>query len=189
MKFLKQLFGERYQENDLIEAYQESGDLGILARIYQPYMELLFAVCYQYFRTEEDARDGVMELFEKLRTELLVHRPVNFQAWLYRVARNYCLMKIRQKVAAGVVENLEAIENMGDDEHVFSVSDAQIDQLRKCMQNLPAHQKESVALFYLENMCYRKIALQTGFALSKVKSYIQNGKRNLKICLEQNEEE
>lgn len=188
MKFIKQLFGERRQESDLIEAYQESGDLGILARIYQPYMELLFAVCYQYFRTEEDARDGVMELFEKLSAELLVHRPVNFPAWLHRVARNYCLTKIRQNVAAGVVENLETIENMGVDEPVFSISDAQIDRLRKCMQHLPAHQKESVELFYLKNMCYRKIALQTGFGLSKVKSYIQNGKRNLKICIEQNEE-
>lgn len=170
-----------------MKAYRDTGDLRILARIYQPYMEILFAVCYKYFRTEEDARDAVMELFEKLSAELLVHRPVNFASWLHRVARNYCLMKIRRDAAVGKAERVEEIEDRVEEEGAFSISDSQIDRLRECMQNLPLHQKESVGLFYLENRCYREIAQQTGFTLSRVKSYIQNGKRNLKICLERHE--
>jgi RNA polymerase sigma-70 factor (ECF subfamily) len=42
-------------------------------------------------------------------------------------------------------------------------------------------------LFYLEQKCYKDIADLTGYDLNKVKSAIQNGKRNLKICMERKE--
>lgn len=174
------------EEAALIRTYRLSGDLNVLGRVYQPYMEELFLVCYRYLKEEEDARDAVMELFEKLSRELKVHEPAHFRAWLYAVARNYCLMKLRQNATmanegySGITEVYEA------EEETFSISDAHVDRLTHCIGQLPDHQRSAVELFYLKEMCYRQIADATGYTLQRVKSYLQNGKRNLKNCLERN---
>ncbi|ODS84225.1 MAG: hypothetical protein ABS46_04295 [Cytophagaceae bacterium SCN 52-12] len=186
MKFLKQFPNEPYDEAALIRTYRLSGDLNVLGRIYQPYMEQLFLVCYRYFRSEEDARDAVMELFEKLSCELKSHEPVHFRAWLYSVARNYCLMKLRRNEAAGNAVHPGRAEHHETEEEAFSVSDAQLDLLTHCIGQLPEHQQRAVELFYLKEMCYRQIAGVTGFSMQRIKSYLQNGKRNLKNCLEKN---
>jgi RNA polymerase sigma-70 factor (ECF subfamily) len=59
--------------------------------------------------------------------------------------------------------------------------------LEKCIETLGDEQKQCVKLFYLQEKCYKEITESTGFDMNKVKSYIQNGKRNLKICMEKNE--
>lgn len=159
----------------------------VLGQIYQPYMEVLFARCYKFFRTEEDARDTVMELFEKLNVELKIHEPQNFKAWLYSVARNHCLMKLRQRVPIEIGKPLEDLEEKDEGDAGYRVSDVRLDRLTVCLNRLPDNQRRSISLFYLEGKCYREIAEVTGFDISKVKSYIQNGKRNLKNCLERNE--
>lgn len=65
----------------------------------------------------------------------------------------------------------------------------QLSVMEKCMESLPEEQRKSVDLFYLQEKCYKEIAEQTGYDLLKVKSYIQNGKRNLKNCIEKNSSE
>ena len=60
-------------------------------------------------------------------------------------------------------------------------------KLEKCIEQLKNGQKDCVQLFYIKEMCYKEIVNNTGIELNKVKSYIQNGKRNLKICMEQSE--
>lgn len=184
MRFLKQFSKEPSDEAALIRAYRLSGDLNVLGRIYQPYMEQLFLVCYKYFRAEEDARDAVMELFEKLSRELRVHEPVHFRAWLHSVARNYCLTKLRRNGTAGNAVHPGITEHYEVEEEIFSVSDAQLDRLTYCIGQLPDRQRWAVELFYLKEMCYRQISDVTGFSMQRIKSYLQNGKRNLKNCLE-----
>lgn len=183
---MKQFLDKPSEEAALIRTYRRSGDLNVLGRIYQPYMEEIFLVCYRYLREEEDARDAVMELFEKLSRELKVHEPVHFRAWLYSVVRNYCLMKLRQNVATGNAGHPGMKEWYEAEEETFSVSDAQLERLTYCIGQLPDRQRQAVELFYLKEMCYRQISDMTGFTMQRIKSYLQNGKRNLKSCLERN---
>lgn len=175
-------------EAERLTAYRHSGDVAILGALYEPYMEMVFGVCYRYLGDEEESKDAVMQIFEKLVSDLRQHDVSNLKSWLYSVARNYCLMKLRAaRVTAGAAEagaREFRIETPVQDD--FLVLEAKLDAMDKCLQKLANEQRISIELFYLQSKCYREIAGETGFEMGKVKSYIQNGKRNLKICIESN---
>ena len=131
-----------------------------------------------------------MNIFEKMVSDLKIHEVDNFKGWLYRVARNHCLMLLRsQKAFAPVTEFNEAhqIEEVHEIENDDGLKlDENLTVLEKCMEALIQEQRVSINLFFTEEKCYREISEETGFDLGKVKSYIQNGKRNLKICMDKN---
>src|SRR5688572_15955898 len=61
----------------------------------QRYTLLLLGVCMKYLKDEEEAKDAVQQIFLKVITELPKYMVDYFKSWLYMVARNHCLMKIR----------------------------------------------------------------------------------------------
>lgn len=179
----------RYNETEdqrLLQLYRKSGDLAVLGKLYQPYMPLVYGVCLKYLKDEELCKDAVMQLFEELIDKANRHEIKQFRGWLYVVARNYCLMQLRSAKKLDVIGIDDVMENTlvlhPDDEDKETTAKA----LERCLEKLPAAQKQSVNLFYYNEKCYKEIADETGFTLNEVKSYIQNGKRNLKICLEKN---
>lgn len=153
-------------------------------------MEMVYAICYKYFKDEDESKDAVMQLFEKLIIDLKTHEVENFKSWLHSVTRNYCLMQIRARHAFVTAdESRQEVENLvwkSDDAEQYWVLDHQLNSLEKCLETLIDEQRRSVEMFYKQEKCYREIATVTGFDLGKVKSYIQNGKRNLKICMDKN---
>jgi RNA polymerase sigma-70 factor (ECF subfamily) len=169
--------------------YRRTGDVALLGELYERNMDMVFAVCYKYLRHEEDAKDAVMQVFEQLVEDLLTHDVTNFKSWLHSVARNYCLMQLRsRKVSVGneTVFEQEEYENFvvaleeKDDLNI----EKRLSDLGECMQTLREEQRRSVELFYFQQLCYEQIVEETGYELGKVKSYLQNGKRNLKLCIE-----
>ncbi len=173
---------------EYLAAYRTTGNLEILGQLYEPYMEMVFAICYKYLRDEAESKDAVMNIFEELVEKLRQHTIENFRSWLHSVARNHCLMAIRaekyqfQEISEeNFVEN-EPFEHQFDDEH-FEL-DQNLSKMTDCLETLSVEQKTSISLFYLQEKCCQEITEMTGFELNKVKSYIQNGKRNLKICIE-----
>jgi RNA polymerase sigma-70 factor (ECF subfamily) len=166
--------------------YKQTGSMELLAVLYQRYMDLLFGVCLKYLKDTEAAKDAVMQIFEELVQKLNKHDVDNFKSWLYTLAKNHCLMQLRTP------KNLKTIEFKGDfmqsDEEVhlngIMQKEENFKQLERCMQTLSAEQKTTVELFYMQNKCYKEIADITGIEWNKVRSYIQNGRRNLKICME-----
>lgn len=193
MRFLKRFRKEEQilSEIELLAAYRHTGELYLVGKLYEPYMQLVFALCYKYLKNKEESEDAVMNIFEKLIVELRNHQVDNFKSWLHSVARNHCLMSLRSRKVLIDNAGFEAGEELGD-EHI-SAGDFISDQLEenlvameKCMEGLATEQRTAVNLFYIQEKCYKEIAYQTGFELGKIKSYIQNGKRNLKICLESN---
>lgn len=174
---------------EYLSAYRRTGDLTLLGELYERNMEMVFAVCYQYLRHEEEAKDAVMQVFELLIEQLLTHEVSNFKSWLHSVARNHCLMVLRaQRVTVGdeTIFEQEAYEDFVSSPAIADdfLVDKQLSDLGDCLQTLKSEQRQSIELFYLKQLCYQQISEQTGFDLGKVKSYIQNGKRNLKLCLE-----
>ena len=183
-------------ETDLIREYRQTGELSILGKLYEPQMEMVFAIAMKYFKDEEEAKDTVMALFEELIPKLRVHEVENFKAWLGMVTRNYCLMELRKKTIE--VSNYE-VNNDDEDENIFnnfmeiSTSEHHTDsldleqnltKLEDCLKTLNLEQKQSVELFFMQEKTYQEVAQLTGFEVNKVKSHLQNGKRNLKICME-----
>ena len=171
-------------DQQLLSSYRDSGDLVILGNLYEKKMPLVFGVCLKYLKDEELAKDAVMGIFESLITKVKLHNIENFQSWLYVLSRNYCLMQLRQEKKVEVVNLDDFMEFVPFVHHEDSNREAAYKALEGCIERLAEAQKQSIDLFYLKEKCYKEIVAITGFNLNEVKSYIQNGKRNLKICLE-----
>jgi len=191
-KTLKLVFKRTYQQSeiDLLKQYKSTGDLNLLGTLYEPYMPLVYGLCLRYLKDESKSEDAVMQIFEQLIKKLRIHEVSNFKSWLYSFARNYCLMELRSSGKTAIVsldensfmEN-ELIEHQSFEDNML---EAKLSSMEKCLEYLNNEQKECIKLFYLDQKCYKDICEITGYDISKVKSYIQNGKRNLKICMEKN---
>jgi RNA polymerase sigma factor (sigma-70 family) len=177
-----------HTDEELIGLYRKSEELDIVGELYNRYTALVYGVCMKYLKDREESRDAVMQIFEKLMVSLKEHDIIVFKAWLYVTARNHCLMLLRSRKGKNFEELSPFLMENGGNGHQDEGLDIEgnLHQLEKCMQELASEQKQCVRLFYLEQKCYKEITDATGFDLNKVKSYIQNGKRNLKICMERN---
>jgi RNA polymerase sigma-70 factor (ECF subfamily) len=173
---------------ELTRSYKSSGDLVVLGELYNRYMSLVFGVCQKYLKDREESRDAVMQIFEKLVDSLRLHEVEHFKSWLYVTARNYCLMQLRSRKNRKLEEITPLFMETDGNAHLEQEPELEenLVKLERCMEHLINEQKHCVQLFYLEKKCYKEITTLTGFEMNNVKSYIQNGKRNLKICMERN---
>ena len=187
-------------ESELLIEYRQNGDLSILGKLYEPQMEMVFAIAMKYFKDEDEAKDTVMALFEELILKLRNHEVENFKAWLGMVSRNYCLMALRKNSPEALVALTPSggffdgnNENSNHNFMEFSTTEHLTDDwdleqnltnLERCLETLNLEQKQAVELFFMQEKTYQEVSQLTGFEVNKVKSYLQNGKRNLKICME-----
>ena len=186
--FTRTIHPDEAGDEALVSRYKTSGNLDLLGSLYQKYVPLVYGVCLKYLKDEETSKDAVMGIFEELVAKVRQHEVKQFRGWLYVLTRNYCLMQLRQEKKRDEVPVDEVMEIDIISHHDTKYSEEYLKILERCMQKLPANQQQSVSLFYLNEKCYKEIAETTGFTLNEVKSYIQNGKRNLKICIEKNSE-
>jgi RNA polymerase sigma factor (sigma-70 family) len=169
----------------LLELYEENHDRQWIGILLERYTLLLLGVCMKYLKDETEAKDCVQQIFLKVLTEAGKYRIDYFKSWLYMVAKNHCLMKLREKGGKGLRELNEDIPAAGDtDKNELYQTDQTYDLLEEAIQELNEEQRQCVILFYLQKNSYTQIADKTGYSMMQVKSYIQNGKRNLKIVLE-----
>ena len=188
MDFIKNISATTISDNDLIAAYKESNDTKYVSTLYQRYMELVYGICLKYFKEPERSKDAVMDIFEELVKKLKVHEVSYFKGWLHTLARNYCLMQLRSPKNMKITEfSGDSLMQSHDNTHLTNEAfekEENYKKLEDCMRKLPEDQQKSIELFFIQNKCYNEIAEITGYDWSKVRSYIQNGKRNLKICME-----
>lgn len=175
-------------DDELLRLYQTTHNLEWLSALYLRYASLVYGVCLKYLKDRDDAKDAVMQIHEKLIESLLQHQVSNFRSWLYVNARNHCLMQLRARKGKISGEIPPFLMENGLEQHPEGDIDLEqsLVKLEKCIETLVGEQQHCVRLFYLEEKCYKDVADETGFDLNQVKSYIQNGKRNLKICMEEN---
>lgn len=187
MPFLKNI-STAETDKELVAAFKESGDSNYLSKLYQRYMDLVFGVCLKYFKDAERCKDAVMDIYEELNTKLKQHEVDNFKGWLHVLARNYCLMQLRSPRNMKTTEFNADFMQTGENTHLngeLLENESNFVKMEQCLDTLIEEQKQSVQLFYLENKCYNEIAAITGYDWNKVRSYIQNGRRNLKLCMDE----
>ncbi len=185
---------ESLSDLELIDLYKKKGDTHIVGILFKRYTGFVFAVCMKHLKDKQDSNDAVMQIFEKLFSDLKKHNIENFKPWLYRVARNHCLQIFRNDTKTISLDRddkkntLSFMEN-GDGFHLDNedILEERVANLEMELCNLSHEQRTCVDLFYLKEKSYHEIAIETGYTLNQVKSYIQNGKRNLKIGLTRNE--
>ena len=130
------------------------------------------------------AQDAVMSIYEIISEKLMTTEVQHFKSWLYMVSKNHCLMELRKKnpEVNSEVFMESAIDVHLNDEKVELEND--LVALEACIEELKAEQQQCVKLFFLEKNSYQEVNEKTGLEMKRVKSHIQNGKRNLKMCLE-----
>ena len=185
---VKQILSHSATDENLLLEYRNSGSQDILAQLYLRYTDLVYGVCLKYLKDGEAAKDAVMNIYQELITKLQTNEVDNFKSWLYVVSKNHCLMQLRKEKKMIMVEFPQAVMQSEDFSHLDNILEKENDfkKLETCLQHLPVEQKQTIELFYLENKCYNEIVEQTGLEWGKVRSLIQNGRRNLKLCMEKN---
>jgi RNA polymerase sigma factor (sigma-70 family) len=185
LAFLRKISSEE-SDRELVARYKAHSDLAVLGELYQRYMDLVYGVCLKYLKNPDNAQDSVMAIFEELVGKLLKHEVDNFKGWLYTLAKNHCLMRLRSE-KKGLTVNLD-VELMQSEEDLHLNGELEKEEhfriMDLCLQQLQTEQRKAIEMFYLQDKCYNEIALVTGMEWNKVRSLIQNGRRNLKICME-----
>jgi RNA polymerase sigma-70 factor, ECF subfamily len=178
-------------DRQLVLLYRETGNAAYLGHLAEKYLHLVYGLCLKYLKNREESQDAVMEIFEKATTQLLTQDVTHFKSWLYVVSKNHCLGIIRKKLKSIELEMVteKSYHDFMEFESLFTLngdsSSEIIDKiLEDCIEKLMQKQQESIKLFYYQQKSYKEISQIMAAPIKKVKSYIQNGKRNLKSCIE-----
>lgn len=174
-------------DQELLEQFHKDHDNEWLGILLQRYTLLLLGVCMKYLKNEEEAKDSVQQVFLKVIQELHKYKVEYFKSWLYMVAKNHCLMRLREKqgkITAEINDRLVAQPEEENDRQTLLQNDHTLELMGEALKELNDEQRQCVTLFYLQKKSYQQVSDETGYSMLQVKSYIQNGKRNLKILIE-----
>lgn len=183
-------------DEQLAATYRLQGDQAVLGILYSRYLELIYGLCLKYLKDSGRAEDAAMDIYEQLQVKVREHEIEKFRPWLYRLSRNHCLMLLRKTsssltLKSSSVSDSKLIEldgvQLADISHHLddsNHSELMLTALESCREELPEGQHECIRRFYLEGESYSDLAASLGWEVSKVRSAIQNGRRNLKICVE-----
>ena len=181
---------DKYQhitDPELLEKFYAGHNNEWLGILLQRYTLLLLGVSMKYLKNEEEAKDSVQQIFLKVIQELHKYKVQYFKSWLYMVAKNHCLMKLRDRQGKVMIEINDRLTSKPDEEtnlQALVENDHTLELLEASLKELNVEQQQCVTLFYLQKKSYQEVSDETGYNLLQVKSYIQNGKRNLKILIE-----
>jgi RNA polymerase sigma-70 factor (ECF subfamily) len=180
-----------FSDNELISEYKSTRDSVLVGILYKRYSHLVLGLSLKYLKDIDESKDAVMQIFEKLMGDLLRHDIEYFKSWLYTLSKNHCLMILRARQSRLKKEidlqvNADSFMETRTDEHHYTSDEKERQYLllEKAINELKDDQRRCIELFYLKEKSYSEIVDVTGYSLNEVKSFIQNGKRNLKIKLE-----
>ena len=173
------------EDKELLALYKSTKEQKYIAELYGRYMQLVFGSCLKYFKNADDAQDAAMDIYEKLVKKTLTSDITYFKSWLYTVTRNHCLEQLRRKNTRDPKESEAELMYTEEVFHPDSINnETEVNLLHECIEDLQANQKQCISSFYFEKMSYSEISELLKISIGQVRSRIQNGRRNLKICLE-----
>jgi RNA polymerase sigma factor (sigma-70 family) len=180
---------QNLSDEEVVSSYRLSSDKELVGVLFERYAHLVFGVSLKYLRNKDESHDMVINIFEKLLTDLKNFEILKFRPWLHSVTRNHCLMYLRKANRPGTEKDIETLQHkLQEEENDKPEKEFQLNRLDDAMKDINEEQRICITLFYLSDKSYQQIAAETGWELNKIKSHIQNGKRNLKIILESRNE-
>lgn len=179
-----------YSDEEIIKKYLQTNDIQLLGNLLEKYIRFVFLVCLKFLKNEDEAKDMSMQVFEKVTKDIKRFGIDNFKSWLHVVAKNECLMYLRSskgKITISIASEKDGFPFMEKDENmhhnVIIEKEENLLKLEEALNSLDYEQKQCITLFFLEERSYKEVCELTGYSMNEVKSYIQNGKRNLKNLL------
>ncbi len=177
---------DKYTDEELLARYKQTGNSEHFGVLYNRYIPLIYGLCLKYLKNITLAEDAVMDIFEDILPKVQRYDIREFRTWIYTVARHHALAAATDSKQTATMELIPEIVQSSPT-MVWADADDTTDReqmLEECMQQLPDVQRVAIQKFYFEGKSYADIVDETGLHLKSVKSYIQNGKRNLRICIE-----
>lgn len=178
---------EELSDEELIDKYIRTDDEVYLTHLYQRYVPLMYGLCLKYLKNQQDAKDAVVFLYEELTVKIKKYEIAIFKNWLYSVTKYYCFSLLKEKKKEVIIDfnadfmEFDKVDTLLDEKEI---DEEKIKALNECMQKLPDTQRVCIEAFYMNDKSYVEIVEETSYNIKSVKSYIQNGRRNLKICLD-----
>jgi RNA polymerase sigma-70 factor (ECF subfamily) len=171
-----------------LSLYKKTGDAGYFQLLYERYIPLIYGLCLKYLQSPDGSQDAVIDIFENLSQKIHGYEIKVFKNWLYSVVKNHCFHILKENKKEIIVDfDSQLMESDAVLDLLSENQDEEKDKaLSQCLEKLPEPQRISIEKFFYEDKSYAEIVDETEFHLKSVKSYIQNGKRNLKICIEKN---
>lgn len=172
-------------DEDIIQRYLQTDENAMVGELYNRYARLVFGLSLKYLKNKEESKDLLLGVFERLLVDLKKYEIKNFKSWLYTYTKNECLMFLRKK-SLNVIESdvFEANVRAYDDEvELENSAEDKLVVLEKHVSTLAYEQQQCIRMFFMENKSYQQISDETGLTFKQIKSFIQNGKRNLRIKL------
>ena len=186
MVFFKKIRYNEFSDVDLIKKYSQTGNTEYVGELFSRYSHLVYGVCLFYLKNRNDSKDAVLSIFERLLTDLKKHEITNFKSWLHSVSRNYCFIRIRNRNRLSLREQIFSDQYENDFSLQSDFDETNNEDYLKvntAIEKLNPEQRTCIELFFLQKKSYAEIAEHTGFTSDQVKSYLQNGKRNLRNLL------
>ncbi|MCD8167413.1 MAG: sigma-70 family RNA polymerase sigma factor [Bacteroides sp.] len=175
-----------FSDRELLEHYRKSGKSDYFGELYNRYIPLIYGLCLKYLGQPEKAQDAVMQLFEELMPKVGRYEIEEFRTWVHSVARNHCLQLLRREQREIPLDFISSFMELQEIVHLLDgeeEDEEKLTALRLCVEKLHEKQRRAIEYFFIKEMSYADIADATGYEPVRVKSYIQNGKRNLSICI------
>ena len=178
----------KLSDEDLLLSHKDSGKNIYIGELFNRYLPLIYGVCLKYLKDADNAHEAIMQLFDNLLFNISYYEIDTFRLWIYNVTKNHCLQILQNEEQSIMVDfddndmepaNFVSLIDEAFEEHPYLLMD--------CLNKLPEKQRVSISYFYIDELSYAEIVEKTGYTLKNVKSYIQNGSRNLIICLEKND--
>ena len=145
----------------------------LLCDLYHP---PLMRFCFRYLGSQDEAEDVVQEVFLRvLKNNAL---PVNFRAWIYKIARNRCLDVIRSRGRRCDDQELPTASRIDADLTgclTRLVRREQRAHLKRALAELPENQREVLHLRYAEDLSRAEIAEVLDLPEPLVKSRLYEG--------------
>ncbi|MFV0312037.1 MAG: RNA polymerase sigma factor [Dysgonomonas sp.] len=179
---------ESDSDETLLSKFKETRKAEYFQQLYERYIPLIYGLCLKYLQNPGQSQDAVIDIYENLSQKIQDYEIKVFKNWLYSVVKNHCFHILKENKRE-IIVNFDS--QLMESDSSFTLFDDSRDEekesaLNECMEKLPEPQRIAVEKFFYEDKSYADIVDETGFHLKSVKSYIQNGKRNLKICIEKN---
>lgn len=180
----------QHTDAELLTLFKKTTQNQYLGELLERYSLLVFGVCIKYLKDQTSAQDATQQVFEKVIKEVVKYEIPYFKSWLYSVAKNQCLMQLRNSSTKihYTAKEIDDLELTSEDDSGLKLREYllqdKLEILHESLQNLNKDQSICIDLFYLQKLSYREIENKTGLTFQQIKSNIQNGKRNLRMMLE-----
>ena len=188
-----QITEQAVESDAVLVRRSQAGDAEAFGFLVQRHMRRAYFAALSLVGSREDALDLSQEAFARaFRSRAAIDPERPFYAWLYQILRNLCFNFLRDR-RTRTARLEEAGSWLADDaasrsapgpEEAFERAEARR-RVAAAIEELPAREREVLALKEFEGLAYKEIAALVGIPIGTVMSRLYSARQRLAAALEE----